>query len=104
MTAAPGDDAGGVHPASIQRRTRLTITVGDVQALSADIEVVEGSYSITGMKGPDGQPLPAQMGYHVVTSVKKGDAWPIAGGAAFPPAPPAPEGGAVAESIQRASS
>lgn len=104
MTAAPGDDAGGVHPARIQQGTRLTITVGNVQAPSADIEVVEGTCTITGMKGPDGKPLPAQMGYYVNTSVKKGDAWLIAGGAAFPPAHLAPQGDEVAESIRRASS
>ena len=70
--------------------TKLTVTQGNVQALSADIEVTEGTYSITGAKGPDGKPLPVQTGFYVNTNVKKGGAWLIAGSAAFPPAPPAP--------------
>lgn len=70
--------------------TKLTVTDGASQALTADIEVVEGSYSITGAKAPDGKPLPAQTGYYVNTNVKKGGAWLIAGSATFPPAPPAP--------------
>lgn len=69
---------------------KMTIAIGTVQALSADVEVAEGTYTLTGMKGPDGKPLPAVTASFLNTHVIKGGAMLLSSNAAIPPAPPTP--------------
>jgi uncharacterized protein (TIGR02246 family) len=69
----------------------IKITVGAVQPVAPDIAVGEGTYEVTGVKGPDGTPMPAIKGSWVNTLVKKDGAWMLASNAAVLPAePPAP--------------
>ena len=70
--------------------TKLTIALGTIQALSADVELVEGTYTVTGMKGPDGKSVPAVTGSFLNTHVKQGGAWLLSSNADIPPAPPTP--------------
>jgi uncharacterized protein (TIGR02246 family) len=66
----------------------IKITVGELQPVSPDIAVGEGTYEVTGVKGPDGSPMPAIKGTYINTLVKKNGAWMLASNAAVLPAPP----------------
>ena len=68
---------------------KITINVGDVQPVSADIAVNEGTFEVTGISGPDGKPAPAVTGKYLNTIVKKNGSWVIASNAAVAP-PPTP--------------
>ena len=66
----------------------IKIQVGAVQAVGPDIAVGEGTYEVSGVKGPDGQPVPPIKGSYVNTMVKKNGAWALASNAAVLPSPP----------------
>lgn len=68
----------------------IKITAGALQAVAPDIAVGEGTYEVTGVRGPDGQPVPPIKGSYVNTLVKKNGAWLLASNAAVLPAPPPP--------------
>lgn len=68
---------------------RITINVGNTQAVGADTAVNEGTYEVTGVQMPDGKPAPAIAGRYLNTLVKKNGAWILASNAAIAPqAPP----------------
>ncbi len=76
--------AGFAGPA---KGAKITIVIGSIQQVSADIAVNEGTYEVTGV-GPDGKPAPPARGRYLNTIVKKGGAWLIASNASvLPPAP-----------------
>jgi uncharacterized protein (TIGR02246 family) len=66
----------------------IKITTGDLQVVAPDIAVGEGTYEVTGVKGPDGKPVPPIKGTYVNTLVKKNGAWLLASNAAVLPAAP----------------
>jgi uncharacterized protein (TIGR02246 family) len=68
---------------------KITINVGSIQHVSADVAVNEGTYEVTGILKPDGKPAPALRGSYLNTIVKKGAAWIIASNAGILPPPPA---------------
>jgi uncharacterized protein (TIGR02246 family) len=66
----------------------IAIKLGAAQAVTPDIAVGEGTYSVLGA-GPDGKPM-TWRGHYVNTLIKKGNAWLIAGNTGFvPQRPPA---------------
>ena len=67
---------------------KITINVGSVQPVTADIAVNEGSYEVSGLSTPDGKPAPPVMGKYLNTIVKKNGAWVLASHAAVAPQPP----------------
>lgn len=67
---------------------KITINVGSVQPVTADIAVNEGSYEVSGLKTPDGKPAPPVMGKYLNTIVKKNGAWVLASNAAVAAQPP----------------
>ena len=69
--------------------TTLTITPGLSQSVSPTLSVNEGTFTVTGIKGPDGKPVPV-AGHYVNTFLKQGSGWLIASNAAFTPEPARP--------------
>jgi len=67
---------------------KITINVGPVRPVGADIAVNEGTYEVTGITGPDGKPAKL-AGSYLNTIVKKGGAWMLASNAAVSQPPPA---------------
>lgn len=65
----------------------LSVTYGKTQPLGPDTTINEGTYSITGLKGPDGRLLVIK-GSYINTLVRKGGGWSIVGHMAFAPPPP----------------
>jgi uncharacterized protein (TIGR02246 family) len=65
---------------------RITISVGAIQAVSAEVAVNEGSFEVSGLHTPDGKPAPPVKGHYLNTIVKKGGAWMLASNAAVAPA------------------
>jgi uncharacterized protein (TIGR02246 family) len=65
----------------------ISIKAGASQALPGDMSLNEGTYTISGGKGPDGKPMTIN-GRYLNTAVKRGNAVLIAGSAAFIPQPP----------------
>ena len=57
--------------------TSITIEMTGVRFLQADVAVADGTYVITGAKGPDGQELPAVEGLWSNVNVKAGGEWLI---------------------------
>lgn len=66
--------------------TQIVVHEGTTKAVGPDTALNEGTYEITGVKGPDGKPV-AIKGSYLNTVVKKGGAWRIAGNMAFAPPP-----------------
>ena len=69
--------------------TTLAITVGVSQSVTPNVSVNEGTYTVSGVMGPDGKPLPLS-GHYVNTLVKQGNSWMIASNTAFTPQPATP--------------
>ena len=66
----------------------IAIKLGAAQAITPDIAVGEGTYSVVGA-GPDGKPMTSR-GHYLNTIIKKENAWLIAGNTGFvPQRPPA---------------
>lgn len=69
----------------------IKITPGQTRTVAPDIAAGEGTYEVTGLRGPDGKPAPPLKGHYLNTMVKKGGAWLLASNAAVPPpCPPTP--------------
>ena len=66
--------------------TIMTIKVGTSASVTPTVSVNEGSYTVTGGKGPDGKPM-AVDGRYVNTLVKQGTGWMIASTTTFAPQP-----------------
>jgi uncharacterized protein (TIGR02246 family) len=64
---------------------KITIKVGSLHPVGADIAVNEGTWEVSGT-GPDGKPM-TMDGYYVNTLVKRAGAWVIASNAAVPRGP-----------------
>lgn len=67
---------------------KIKIQSGVLHPLGADIAVGEGTYEVSGVRGPDGKPVPPIKGTYVNTLVKKNGAWLLASNAAVLPAAP----------------
>jgi uncharacterized protein (TIGR02246 family) len=68
----------------------IKITTGPLSTVAPDVAVGEGTFEVTGVKGPDGQPAPPVKGRYLNTVVKKGGAWVLASNAAIAPPCSAP--------------
>ncbi len=55
--------------------TNLEFAVGAIKLLKPDVAVGDGTWRITGMKGPDGAELPPIKGCYTNTLVKKDGKW-----------------------------
>lgn len=66
----------------------IKIQIGAVETVAPDIAVGEGTYEVSGVKGPDGKPVPPLKGSYINTMVKRNGAWVLASNAAVLPAPP----------------
>ena len=64
----------------------IAIKIGASQAITPDISVGEGTYSVAGA-GADGKPMTSR-GHYLNTVVKKGNAWLIAANTGFVPRRP----------------
>jgi uncharacterized protein (TIGR02246 family) len=58
--------------------TQIAIATTSIRLLQPDVAVVDGSYEITGMKGPDGKEMAAVKGLYTNLAVKEGAEWHIA--------------------------
>ena len=58
--------------------TTIAIEMTAVRFLQPDVAVADGTYVITGAKGPDGAEMPALKGRWTNVNVKAGDHWLIA--------------------------
>ena len=58
--------------------TRIDIEMTSVRHLQPDVAVADGTYEITGIKGPDGEDLPATKGLWMNVNMKVGGKWYIA--------------------------
>jgi uncharacterized protein (TIGR02246 family) len=69
----------------------IKITTGPLSTVAPDVAVGEGTFEVTGARGPDGTPAPPLKGRYLNTVVKKGGVWLLASNAAVPPpcSPPA---------------
>jgi uncharacterized protein (TIGR02246 family) len=68
----------------------IKIEIGAVSTVGPDVAVGEGTYEVSGVKGPDGKVVPPIKGSYVNTMVKQNGAWVLASNAAVLPAPPPP--------------
>lgn len=57
--------------------TKIAVAMTSVRFLQPDVAVADGTYVITGAKGPDGVDLPAIEGLWSNVNVKVGDRWLI---------------------------
>jgi uncharacterized protein (TIGR02246 family) len=71
--------------------TNLGFTVGAIKLLKPDVAVGDGTWKITGMKGPDGAELPPVKGCYTNTLVKKDGKWLVVAEQIMIPPPPPPE-------------
>jgi uncharacterized protein (TIGR02246 family) len=69
--------------------SRITIVTGPVRMLKPDVAVADGSYAVSGVRGPDGKEVPIKGLYGNVL-VKKGGQWLLSAVTALepPPGPP----------------
>jgi uncharacterized protein (TIGR02246 family) len=58
--------------------TSIAIQMTDVRFLKPDVAVADGTYVVTGAKGPEGEELPALEGQWTNVNVKVGGKWLIA--------------------------
>jgi uncharacterized protein (TIGR02246 family) len=58
--------------------TAVAIKMSSTRFLQPDVAVADGTYVLTGAKGPDGQELPAMEGLWSNVNVKVGEKWLIA--------------------------
>jgi uncharacterized protein (TIGR02246 family) len=58
--------------------TSIAVTMTSVRFLQPDVAVADGTYVITGAKGPDGEDLPAIEGLWSNVNVEAGGQWLIA--------------------------
>jgi uncharacterized protein (TIGR02246 family) len=58
--------------------TSVTIQMTSVRFLQPEVAVADGTYTLTGGKGPDGADLPATEGLWTNVNVKVGERWLIA--------------------------
>jgi uncharacterized protein (TIGR02246 family) len=69
--------------------TQIAITPLHVRAISTDVGVEEASFSLTGLKDPGGNALPAINGLCLGVYRKQGDQWYAAAVQCMVPPPPA---------------
>ncbi len=80
VAGAAGSDArrGFRLRRSLCDRQPRTLQTRAIHFLKPDVAVVDGTFEITGMKGPDGKALPTRSGLTTIVAMKKGDLWYIA--------------------------
>ena len=57
--------------------TSLALEMTSVRFLQPDVAVTDGTYELTGLKGPDGEDLPSSKGLWTDVNVKADDGWLI---------------------------
>jgi uncharacterized protein (TIGR02246 family) len=70
--------------------TTLALTEDGIQFLKPDVAVVDGRWTISDMRAPDGTQAPPIKGFYVGTFVKKDGQWLAAALQAMMPPPPPP--------------
>jgi uncharacterized protein (TIGR02246 family) len=79
---------------TIYKGTSIAIEMTSVRFLRPDVAVADGTYTITGATGPEGEELPAINGLWMNVNVKADDKWYIGSSRPMVPveAPEPPEG------------
>jgi uncharacterized protein (TIGR02246 family) len=76
--------------AGVYKGTSLKNDVTNVRFLKPDIAIVNGTFEVTGLHGPDGKEMPSRKGISTSIVVKQNGQWLITALRAWiPPAPPA---------------
>ncbi|MFQ5792179.1 MAG: YybH family protein [Acidobacteriota bacterium] len=57
--------------------TTISITTTSIRFLEPDVALVDGSYEIAGMKGPEGEEMPVVKGLYLNVCMKEGGQWLI---------------------------
>jgi uncharacterized protein (TIGR02246 family) len=71
--------------------TTLALTEEGIQLVKPDVAVVDGTWTISGMRAPDGTETPSIKGFYLGTYVKKDGKWLVAAlQSLMPPLPPGP--------------
>jgi len=52
-----------------------TFTISDIRMVKSDVAIVTGTHTVSGIKGPDGNPAPDMKVLVTVVDVKKGGKW-----------------------------
>lgn len=71
----------------VYKGATLKNTVASIRFLKPDVAIVNGSFEVSGMQGPDGKALPVRRGLSTMVAVKQGDKWLYAALRGMVPAP-----------------
>jgi uncharacterized protein (TIGR02246 family) len=63
---------------TVFKNTVLDLSIDAVWFITADVALVEGTYSVAGAVAPDGTELPARQGHLTAVLLKEADTWSIA--------------------------
>ena len=92
-TGQRGDGRAGVEKVLTEQYTgvykgaTLKNTVTSIRFLKPDVAIVNGTFEVSGMQGPDGKALPVRKGLSTIVAVKQGDKWVYAALRGMVPAP-----------------
>ena len=92
-TGQRGDGRAGVEKilaqqfSGVYKGATLKNTVTSIRFLKPDVAIVNGSFEVSGMQGPDGKALPVRKGLSTMVAVKQGDKWLYAALRGMVPAP-----------------
>jgi uncharacterized protein (TIGR02246 family) len=73
--------------AGVFKGATLKTTITSIRFLKPDVAIVNGSFEVSGTKGPDGKELPVRKGLSTNIVAKPGDKWLIAALRGMVPAP-----------------
>lgn len=68
--------------------TTIAVQTTSVRLLQSDVAVTDGTYEISGIKGPEGEDLPSTKGLWTGVNVKTADGWRIGCSRPMIPIPP----------------
>jgi uncharacterized protein (TIGR02246 family) len=64
--------------ASVFKETTLKLDIEDVWFVTAAVALVDGSYSLSGARDLNGEPIPTRAGHYTAVLLKEGDGWAVA--------------------------
>ena len=63
---------------SVFKTTMIDLAIADVWFVTADVALVDGTYTVGGVHGPDGAELPAREGRYTAVLIHEQEDWAVA--------------------------
>lgn len=63
---------------SVFKTTMIDLAIADVWFVTADVSLVDGTYTVGGVRGPDGSEIPPRKGHYSAVLIQERGEWAVA--------------------------